>query len=106
MEACKKSWSAALDILSKAILALCRPQQVERVERVQNKILWERYAARQRDLQSQNGIRGDNEQQLFHGTASASLNDIISLGLDVKYARGGALGKGQTLTISDHDVSA
>ena len=71
---------------------------MKRIERVQNKELWRRYASRRRELCSAHGIAGANEQELFHGAARTTLEEIIRHGLDVQFARGGALGKGQLMS--------
>lgn len=78
------------------LLDTCRQRKVRRIERVQNKILWARYAFRQAELRQRHGHQGENESLLFHGADKATLEAITNEGFDIRVSNAGTLGQGQT----------
>ncbi|KAH8384004.1 hypothetical protein KR009_011649 [Drosophila setifemur] len=63
-----------------------------RVQKVQNRKLWERYAHRRQEIAEENGLQS-NERMLFHG--SPFINAIVQRGFDERHAYiGGMFGAG------------
>lgn len=69
---------------------------MKRIERVQNPILWRRFALRRQELQDKHGPEGANESLLFHGADKATLEAVINEGFDIRVANQGSLGQGDT----------
>lgn len=68
---------------------------VKRVERIQNPLLYQAYQLRKQKMDKDNG--GNNELQLFHGTAYNNVKKINSQGFNRNFsglAHGTRLGKG------------
>ncbi|XP_063216299.1 poly [ADP-ribose] polymerase tankyrase-like [Bacillus rossius redtenbacheri] len=69
----------------------CR-YNIVRIQKVQNRKLWERYAHRRHEVSEENGNQG-NERMLFHG--SPFINAIVQKGFDERHAYiGGMFGAG------------
>ena len=66
--------------------------QLTRLERVQNKSLWEDYAQRRADVakKSADGFSA-NEAWCFHGTRNFPVADICEAGLDFRYGNAGSM---------------
>ena len=62
------------------------------VKRIQNPLLYQAYQLRKQKMDMDNG--GNNERQLFHGTASENVKKINSQGLNRNFS-GVAHGKGK-----------
>ncbi|EGD79315.1 hypothetical protein PTSG_09729 [Salpingoeca rosetta] len=65
---------------------------VLKVERVQNKFLWDAYFDKRRWLNRHSG--GANEKHMFHGTRSVEPNKIVKDSFDFRHARAGMFGRG------------
>lgn len=61
---------------------LCSGRQIERV---QNPTLWQSYQLMKKQLEKKNG-HTNNERELFHGTAAASIDLINRQGFNRSYA--------------------
>ena len=57
---------------------------VKRVERIQNPLLYQAYQLRKQKMDKDNG--GNNELQLFHGTAYNNVKKIISQGFNRNFS--------------------
>ena len=59
-----------------------------KVERIQNKDLWEKYALRMERMKEKNGDSGVNEKLLFHGTRGTDPKEIVEsdMGIDFRYS--------------------
>ncbi|KAK9843273.1 hypothetical protein WJX74_009568 [Apatococcus lobatus] len=71
-----------------------KDEQVKCIERVQNKVLWRRFALRRNELQQKHGYSGSNDLKLFHGAGKHALEAIINEGFDIRVANAGSLGQG------------
>ena len=70
------------------------------VERIQNPLLYQAYQLRKQKMDKDNG--GNNERQLFHGTASGNVKKINSQGLNRNFS-GDAHGKPRLINFrADH----
>ncbi|KAK9855141.1 hypothetical protein WJX84_001873 [Apatococcus fuscideae] len=70
-------------------------ERVKRIERIQNRMLWARFALRQSELRQKHGHDGDNQQMLFHGADKATLEVVIKEGCDTRVCnKAGSLGLG------------
>ena len=83
-----------VDLQMQGPVGRCR-WEVQCIERVQNKRLWERYAFRKKELLAMHGYTGDNESWLFHGADKLALEAIVNEGFDMRIANAGSLGKGK-----------
>lgn len=57
---------------------------IRRVERIQNPLLYQAYQLRKQKMDKDNG--GNNERQLFHGTASRNVKKINSQGFNRNFS--------------------
>ena len=69
------------------LFLVCRREAIQRLERVQNERVWQRYAARRSELQSQGWL----EVYLFHGTSKKSLASITKSGFVTSLSHYGGL---------------
>ena len=58
---------------------------VYQVERIQNKMLYHQYTAKKKLLEKQNPPNTQNEQTLWHGTASDAVPSINTYGFNRSY---------------------
>jgi len=67
-----------------------------KIERAQNKFLWERYYREKKLMEQKNGTNIENELQLFHGTGTTSPTAVYSSedGFDMRFGTGGMWGNG------------
>ncbi|XP_061194416.1 protein mono-ADP-ribosyltransferase PARP14-like [Saccostrea echinata] len=56
-----------------------------KLERIQNKMLYQQYVAKKKLLDSQNPPGTKNERELWHGTAPEAVNSVNSLGFNRSY---------------------
>lgn len=80
----------------------CRHVQVRCIERVQNKMLWRRFALRRKELQQKHGHLGSNDAHLFHGADKRALEAIVNEGFDIRVSKAGSLGQGANLIDLSH----
>lgn len=74
---------------------------IERVERIQNKVLWDRYYHCALRMKEHNdGVI--NETTLFHGTSKTDPDQIYQgdAGFDMKYSKDGFWGKGNYFAVN------
>ncbi|XP_062600978.1 protein mono-ADP-ribosyltransferase PARP15-like [Saccostrea cucullata] len=57
-----------------------------KLERIQNKMLYQQYVAKKKLLDSQNPSGTQNERELWHGTDPKAVNSINSLGFNRSYS--------------------
>ncbi|XP_075037347.1 LOW QUALITY PROTEIN: protein mono-ADP-ribosyltransferase PARP14-like [Mixophyes fleayi] len=62
----------------------CR-NRILKIERIQNKDLWMNYEIKKKSIDTKNGST-NNERQLFHGTDSNSIQNVIHNGFNRSYA--------------------
>ncbi|XP_030198904.1 protein mono-ADP-ribosyltransferase PARP14-like isoform X1 [Gadus morhua] len=61
------------------------PQNVIKIERVQNPVLWKSLQLKKAEMEARNGHQ-NNEKRLFHGASSTSIQDINQYGFNRSYA--------------------
>ncbi|KAM8933425.1 protein mono-ADP-ribosyltransferase PARP14-like [Pelodytes ibericus] len=61
------------------------PMRIHKIERIQNKPLWQSYQIRKQAIDSKNGST-NNEKQLFHGTRPDTLQHVNHNGFNRSYA--------------------
>uniref|UniRef100_A0A8C3R8Q2 Poly [ADP-ribose] polymerase n=1 Tax=Cyanoderma ruficeps TaxID=181631 RepID=A0A8C3R8Q2_9PASS len=71
--------------VEKMFRTTCPDFTIEKIERIQNRILWQTYQLRKKFICKKNKNQ-NNEKLLFHGTAASSLRLINSTGFDRGYA--------------------
>ncbi|XP_044525986.1 protein mono-ADP-ribosyltransferase PARP14-like [Gracilinanus agilis] len=71
----------------------CSNYNIEKIERIQNKSLWNSYETIKKNMNNQNH-RTDNERFLFHGTSVDSVPNINNNGFNRSYIKNYAWGKG------------
>ncbi|XP_061464996.1 protein mono-ADP-ribosyltransferase PARP14-like isoform X2 [Rhineura floridana] len=87
----------------------CKSFTIEKIERIQNPYYWQAYQIKKQEMDDKNG-NTNNERQLFHGTASASLTLINNSGFNRSYAgmHAAAYGNGTYFAVdakySAHDI--
>lgn len=68
---------------------------MRRIERIQNEMLWRRYALRLSELRDRHGHHeGEQERLLFHGADKSTLEAVINEGFDIRVSNAGSLGQG------------
>ncbi|KAL3863575.1 hypothetical protein ACJMK2_005326 [Sinanodonta woodiana] len=72
---------------------------VIKIERVQNKSLYQQYKAKKRQLEQQNNGRA-NEKELWHGTAITSIQNINHNGFNRSYSGSGSHGDGTYFAVN------
>ncbi|XP_043849442.1 protein mono-ADP-ribosyltransferase PARP14-like [Dromiciops gliroides] len=79
----------------------CSDYKIEKIERIQNRNLWNLYNTRKKNMDDQNG-HTNNEKRLFHGTAADSVSHVNSQGFNRSYAGKNAIawGKGTYFAVS------
>ena len=77
-------WNGVLEYMKKTM----RDVKVSRIERIQNKPLWDKYALEIAQMSERNGAKGVNEILLFHGTRGTDPRTIIDSvrGIDFRYS--------------------
>ncbi|XP_060564934.1 protein mono-ADP-ribosyltransferase PARP14-like [Ruditapes philippinarum] len=60
----------------------CQDWVVEKIERVQNKVLWEQYQSKKKQLEKQNPSGTINERELWHGTSAEPVDSINAHGFN------------------------
>eukprot|EP00292_Cryptomonas_paramecium_P013008 CAMPEP_0113718914 /NCGR_PEP_ID=MMETSP0038_2-20120614/35485_1 /TAXON_ID=2898 /ORGANISM="Cryptomonas paramecium" /LENGTH=220 /DNA_ID=CAMNT_0000647151 /DNA_START=10 /DNA_END=669 /DNA_ORIENTATION=+ /assembly_acc=CAM_ASM_000170 len=69
-----------------------------KIERIEHIVLWSQFESKKRQMDEiakvSPGSRGSNEQILFHGTDSDSVNKILHFGFDRSFTTTHAYGKG------------
>ena len=70
--------------------------QVTKIQRIQNKWLWEKYSFCRQRMSSKNGRSGVNEMRLFHGSSRTPPESIYrsDFGFDFRFSSPGKWGKG------------
>ncbi|NWU29373.1 PAR14 polymerase, partial [Dyaphorophyia castanea] len=63
----------------------CPDFNIEKIERIQNRVLWQTYQLRKKSISKKNKNE-NNEKLLFHGTAASSLSSINYYGFNRGYA--------------------
>uniref|UniRef100_A0A8C5TV02 Poly [ADP-ribose] polymerase n=1 Tax=Malurus cyaneus samueli TaxID=2593467 RepID=A0A8C5TV02_9PASS len=71
--------------VEKKFKATCPNFNIEKIERIQNRILWQTYQLKKNFLCKKNK-NGNNEKLLFHGTAASSVSPINYYGFNRGYA--------------------
>ncbi|KAL3863571.1 hypothetical protein ACJMK2_005322 [Sinanodonta woodiana] len=72
---------------------------VIKIERVQNKSLYQQYKAKKRQLEQQNNGRA-NEKELWHGTVGTSIQNINHNGFNRSYSGSGSHGNGTYFAVN------
>ena len=90
-ETCRKQQTGALHER--------RQQQVKCIERVQNPMLWRRFALRRGELSDKHGAQHEMDTTLFHGTDKSICEAVVNEGFDIRVAKPGALGTGKLLSV-------
>ncbi len=75
--------------------------EIERIERIQNKLLWQRYYdCAKRMLEYNHGV--SNEMNLFHGTKEMDPENIYKgdSGFDMRFSKVGLWGKGNYFAVN------
>nr|XP_034317327.1 protein mono-ADP-ribosyltransferase PARP14 isoform X2 [Crassostrea gigas] len=70
-------------------------REIVKLERIQNKMLYQQYVAKKKLLDSQNPKGTQNERELWHGTAPEAVNSINSLGFNRSYCGKNATAYGE-----------
>ena len=67
-----------------------------KIQRIQNKLLWEKYAFSKQRMMRKNGQNAINEKRLFHGTKHTTPENIYrsEYGFDFRFGNAGNWGKG------------
>ena len=81
------------------VLHARRQQQVKCIERVQNPMLWSRFALRRGELNDKHGAQHEMDTTLFHGTDKSICEAVVNEGFDIRVAKAGALGTGELLPV-------
>ena len=70
--------------------------QIIKIQRIQNKSLWEKYAFCKQRMMKKNGWNAMNEKRLFHGTRHTTPENIYrsEYGFDFRFGNAGNWGKG------------
>ncbi|XP_054133838.1 protein mono-ADP-ribosyltransferase PARP14-like [Melozone crissalis] len=71
--------------VEKMFKTTCANFNIEKIERIQNRILWQTYQLKKKSICEKNKNQ-NNERLLFHGTAASSLSLINSYGFNRGYA--------------------
>ncbi|XP_053406951.1 protein mono-ADP-ribosyltransferase PARP15-like [Mercenaria mercenaria] len=58
---------------------------VQKIERIQNKTLWEQYQSKKKQLETQNPKNTKNERELWHGTSVEPVDSINAHGFNRSY---------------------
>ncbi|XP_078312815.1 protein mono-ADP-ribosyltransferase PARP14-like [Crassostrea virginica] len=76
--------------------------EIIKLERIQNKMLYQQYLAKKKLLDSQNPQGTQNERELWHGTAPEAVNSINSFGFNRSYCgkNATAFGEGVYFAVS------
>ena len=87
-------WSNEWFTVAHAVQATMFRAEVTRLERVQNKALWDKYAQRRAEVakESADGFSA-NEVWGFHGTRDFSVAKVCENGLDFRYGNNGMWGR-------------
>ncbi|XP_062619962.1 uncharacterized protein LOC134281522 [Saccostrea cucullata] len=70
-------------------------RKIFKLERIQNKMLYQQYVAKKKLLDTQNPSGTQNERELWHGTAPGAVNSINSLGFNRSYCGKNAIAFGE-----------
>ncbi|XP_062610602.1 protein mono-ADP-ribosyltransferase PARP14-like [Saccostrea cucullata] len=70
-------------------------RNIVKLERIQNKMLYQQYVAKKKLLDTQNPPGTQNERELWHGTAPEAVNSINSLGFNRSYCGKNAVAYGE-----------
>ncbi|XP_061194415.1 protein mono-ADP-ribosyltransferase PARP14-like isoform X2 [Saccostrea echinata] len=70
-------------------------RNIVKLERIQNKMLYQQYVAKKKLLDTQNSSSTQNERELWHGTAPDAVNSINSLGFNRSYCGRNATAYGE-----------
>uniref|UniRef100_A0A8C3M663 Uncharacterized protein n=1 Tax=Geospiza parvula TaxID=87175 RepID=A0A8C3M663_GEOPR len=87
--------------VEKMFKTTCTNFNIEKIERIQNRILWQTYQLKKKSICEKNKNQ-NNEGLLFHGTAASSLSLINSCGFNRGYAgkNAAAIGDGTYFAVN------
>ncbi|KAI1237332.1 Poly [ADP-ribose] polymerase 14, partial [Lamprotornis superbus] len=87
--------------VEKMFKTTCADFNIEKIERIQNRILWQTYQLKKKSICEKNKNQ-DNEKLLFHGTAASSLRLINCYGFNRGYAgkNAAAIGNGTYFAVN------